>query len=114
MTSVAGTPSHMAPELLPELMSAMKAYDPTSTITAEPRDKTSVACTPKIDVYAYVMLRVGLWCSLELVCYCIYDPDTNARIQVRRCDVGSPGETESLEYDEATSISQSCHGRKTT
>ena len=26
VTSVAGTPSHMAPELLPDLMSAMKAY----------------------------------------------------------------------------------------
>jgi len=54
VTSVAGTPSHMAPELLPDLMAAMKAYDPSSTITAEPQDTTSVTCTPTVDVYAYV------------------------------------------------------------
>ena len=37
-------------------------YDPTSTITAEPRDKTSVTCTPKIDVYAYAVV---MWEALE-------------------------------------------------
>jgi len=62
-TAVAGTPSHMAPELLGDLLASMAAHEPMWTISIAPNKSPRMRCTPKVDVYAF---GIVMWETLEL------------------------------------------------